>query len=317
METLAPIEAVDLEIATTCNLRCRFCVEAFDRTGRRGRTMRLDQWRAVSEANLRPPYNIVFSGFCEPLLHPQIEAFVAYEKNRGNRVNIGTNGLLLDAPVRNRLLELGVDRFSVSLQSLNADFYTLQTGGGELARVLENLAALQRAVRRDSLETDVAVNLALAKGSVGFVSDMLRWLGERGLGQLYLIRLMRHPENERPFWDAEHYPWEEYYALDLAEIRRVAEESGVRLMASDRRILDRVGCPFPDNGVAVNADFDVSVCGLALQHEEWVLGNLKTERLDDIRRSERWTAFRRAGAAGRYPPVCTEFCSCVFSPNAW
>lgn len=121
METLAPIEVVDLEISATCNLRCRFCVEAFDRTGRRGRTMRLDEWRAVSEANLRPPYNIVFSGFCEPLLHPQIEAFVAYEKNRGNRVNIGTNGLLLDAPVRARLLELGVDRFSVSLQSLNAE----------------------------------------------------------------------------------------------------------------------------------------------------------------------------------------------------
>jgi len=89
------------------------------------------------------------------------------------------------------------------------------------------------------------------------------------------------------------------------------------LMCSDQRLLDKPGCPLPDNGVAINTDFDVSVCGLALQQPGWALGNLKESSLEEIRSSERWQRFREAVHKGSYPSVCTSFCSCVFSDAPW
>jgi pyruvate-formate lyase-activating enzyme len=52
---------------------------------------------------------IAFWGFGEPLTHPDIAEMIRLAKERGLRAEMVTNGLLLDRPTAESLLDTGLD----------------------------------------------------------------------------------------------------------------------------------------------------------------------------------------------------------------
>ncbi|MGO8746316.1 MAG: radical SAM protein [Thermoguttaceae bacterium] len=159
------VEFIQIEPTTRCNFNCRFCA------GRHlpQRDMSLDAFEQVlgsSPAIL----HIRLQGEGEPLVHPGFfeMAEMARARHPAVRVSTITNGSLLSANA-DRLVELGLQHVSVSIDSANPQLFH-EVRGGDLDRVVEGIWALVMA--RASRKAD--------RPAIGFAVTVLR----RTIGEL-------------------------------------------------------------------------------------------------------------------------------------
>ena len=97
---------------------------------------------------MTPSPEVFFGGFGEPLAHPRIFEMVERVKALGvPRVELITNGCLLDEQASRRLITAGLDTLWVSLDGIRPESYSDVRLGALLPHVLENLRVF-RDVRR-------------------------------------------------------------------------------------------------------------------------------------------------------------------------
>lgn len=90
---------VYIEITNVCNLSCSFCPQ----TSRKPEFMQLETFSLILD-QVRPHTNHIYLHVKgEPLLHPNIDQFLDLSYEKGFRVNITTNGTLIDK-VKDKIL---------------------------------------------------------------------------------------------------------------------------------------------------------------------------------------------------------------------
>jgi len=115
----------EFALTRRCNLRCRFCYLdggcVQEMSTRRARSI-IDKIRDEAQV----PF-LSFTGG-EPLLRKDLEPLIAHAKARGLRVNLISNGSLLDAERVRRLVRAGLDSAQISLESWDAAVHNRLTG---------------------------------------------------------------------------------------------------------------------------------------------------------------------------------------------
>ena len=242
-----------LEITNVCNLSCAFCPG----TRRAKRFMTLEEFKILS-AKLRPHTDYLFFHLMgEPLLHPELGAFLAHAGALGFKVILTTNGTLLPAREELLLSAPALHKVNISLQSFEANHR------GELGPYLSACAGFaEKANNADKL-------------------CVLRLWNQNGLDSL---------NGEIEALLARHFPkpWpESCRSRKLAE--RVYLEPGERfdwpdLTGSDRG--EACFCYGLRDQVGVLVDGTVVPC--CLDHEGDIpLGNLFAQELDEIMSTEK------------------------------
>ena len=91
------LDRVYVEIGNICNMKCSFCAGA----KRAPRTMSIPEFTEVCKKLSGYTENLLFHVMGEPLLHPELDAFLKIAGENGYKVSITTNGTLLKkaAPV--------------------------------------------------------------------------------------------------------------------------------------------------------------------------------------------------------------------------
>lgn len=242
-----------LEITNLCNLACAFCPG----TRREKRFMTLEEFKILS-ARLRPHTEyLYFHLMGEPLLHPELGAFLAHAGALGFKVILTTNGTLL--PMRGELLLAApaLHKVNISLQSFEAN------ERGELGPYLSACAGFaQRA------------------GDAGKLCVLRLW-NQNGLDSL-------NEEMETLLAQRFPKPWaESRRSRKLAE--QIYLEPGERFDWPDLTAEDRGGACFCyglRDQVGVLVDGTVVPC--CLDHEGNIpLGNLFDQELGEIMSTER------------------------------
>ena len=119
-----------LEITNVCNLNCAFCPG----TKRSKKFMSFEEFRILA-GKLRPHTDyIYFHLMGEPLLHPELPAFLDYAGTLGFKVIITTNGKLLKEKEQILLNAPALHKMNLSLQSFEAN------EGGELKEYISGCA---------------------------------------------------------------------------------------------------------------------------------------------------------------------------------
>ncbi len=134
---------VYIEPTSRCNLSCRTCVR---------NTWNEDQGD-MSEATFmhimdglrKLPHKpvVFFGGLGEPLAHPDIISMVRQARSHASRVELITNGMLLDEEVCRQLVDAGLDVIWVSVDGAHPESYNDVRLGAALPQVLENAARLR------------------------------------------------------------------------------------------------------------------------------------------------------------------------------
>ncbi|WIV12643.1 radical SAM protein [Proteiniborus sp. MB09-C3] len=106
-----------IEITNVCNLSCRFCPQ----TMRRPEFMELKTFSNILE-QIKPYTDyIYFHVKGEPLLHPEIDRFLDLSYEKGFKVNITTNGTLINKAKDKIFLKPALRQVNFSLHSFDGN----------------------------------------------------------------------------------------------------------------------------------------------------------------------------------------------------
>jgi radical SAM protein with 4Fe4S-binding SPASM domain len=106
-----------IEITNVCNLSCSFC----PKTGRAPQFMAVETFAKILEQITGYTDHIYFHVKGEPLLHPEIGTLLDLSYEKGFKVNITTNGTLIDKAKEKILMKPALRQVNFSLHSFDGN----------------------------------------------------------------------------------------------------------------------------------------------------------------------------------------------------
>jgi MoaA/NifB/PqqE/SkfB family radical SAM enzyme len=147
------------------------------------------------------PPTVHFGGYGEPLAHSRFLDMVRLAKKTGARVEVTTNGTLLDADTAMALIELELDRLVVSIDGVTSESYGLIRVDGNLEQVVKNLRYLRWLKARrggQRINPQVGIAFVAMKRNVDDLSELPRLATHVGAWYIQVSNLVPHtPEMER------------------------------------------------------------------------------------------------------------------------
>ncbi|MGG1445358.1 radical SAM/SPASM domain-containing protein [Brevibacillus laterosporus] len=139
---------VYIEITSVCNLACSFCPQ----TGRQARFIKLDTFTTILDQIKPHTKHIYLHVKGEPLLHPKIDELLDVSHEKGFKVNITTNGTLIQ---KNRIKLLG----KPALRQMNFSLHSFDGHEGSVDR--DNYLSNILSFVREAAEHNVIISFRL------------------------------------------------------------------------------------------------------------------------------------------------------------
>ena len=282
----------------------------------------------------RSQASIFFGGFGEPLMHPNIVEMVEKASQVASRVELITNGVVLDANLAAQLIEAGLDTLWVSLDGASSESYADVRMSDSLGGVLQNIVTYRerhRLLQGD--EPDIGVVFVAMKRNFDQLPALLRQSLRLGISRYLVTNILPYTREmcEEVLYrrsvdrlDGAPSPWHPSLRMPEIDVNAVTRETLLRMRANQPAGLTdhRDRCPFVDQrSTSVSWDGSVSPC-LALMHshtsylfdiqrsvQRYRLGNVNQRPLMVIWRSDEYTSFRQKVEEFDFPP-CTVCASC-------
>lgn len=133
---------VDVELTSQCNLRCAFCIHG--QAKQEYRALTFDSFtRIVDEGERYGLVSMKFNYINEPLLVHDLPDYIAYAKaHRVLNVYFATNGVLLNAKNRERLIEARTSKVMISIDAASAETYETMRRSKHYNLVVQNILSL-------------------------------------------------------------------------------------------------------------------------------------------------------------------------------
>ena len=315
---LPDVRKLYIQPTTVCNLHCRTCIRnVWDAPEAQ---MSMDTFQRLLEGLDDLPHltRVVFSGFGEPLTHPNILEMIGAVRKRDIAVTLGSNGLLLEAKMAQALVKLGVDRLVVSVDGVKPETYA-SIRGGMLYQVLSNLRVLNEVKSQlGSLTPALGIEFVVLRSNVAELAEMTGLASRLNAARVLVSNVLPYTEEMRneilygyeprpPFsaggWPVKADAWVMWGTLELPRLHWGAERRC--RFVQDRAVV--VGC---DGGVspcyALSQNYSYfAVDGRKKQVRRYVLGNVNELPLSEIWMSEEYVRFR-SEVRGFHFPSCPD-----------
>lgn len=211
------IDYLRISLTDRCNLHCRYCRPEVSGHVPHNEILRYEELLRICRAALQLGIRKFKITGGEPLLRKGCSDFIASLKQLDGveQVTLTTNGILL-AQQLPELIKVGVDSINVSLDTLDAAYYTELTGGS-LGNVLQALQELQAAGIPFKLNC-----VPLAENGLTDIMQLLK-LAHSYNASLRFIELMPLECNT------------DLRGLSGSEIRSLLEQAGLQLQRDAQR----------------------------------------------------------------------------------
>lgn len=134
----ADLKSLYIEPTSHCNLNCIMCSRNHWKNESIGH-MDVKLFDKFIKELPESVERIVFAGIGEPLCHPEIIHMLEASAGTGRRIEIITNGTLLDTRISKELVRLKIDTIWISVDSMDEESYEKIRIGSQYSNVLENI----------------------------------------------------------------------------------------------------------------------------------------------------------------------------------
>lgn len=204
-----------LDISNRCNMYCvtcrRSCSDLIDISGQielktELGSMTMARFNRIIDELHRDTLLVSLYATGEPLLNTQASAMVGYASQRGLATMLSTNGMLLDAEMSEKLLRAGIDYCKVAVSGFTQDVYGVYHRGGEVAKVLGNIARFEKIRQSLGMRCMVVVDYILFEHNRHEEQAVRSFCREHGI--IFTLRYGRVFEDSgisSPSESAKHY----------------------------------------------------------------------------------------------------------------
>lgn len=308
-----------VEPTTGCNLHCRTCIRNVWQDP--VQPMSMATFRQIVEGLDQLPnvQRVVFTGFGEPLTHPHILDMIQAIREKQVDVTVGTNGLLMDRPISEALIRLGVDRVVVSIDGVRPETYA-GVRGAMLAGVLDNIRQLTEAKSRlGSLTPALGIEFVALKSNVPELAGLSSLASRLGAARVLVSNVLPYTEEMRaeilygyeprpPFtaggWPVKADAWVMWGTLELPRMHWGAERR-CRFVNDKAMVIGWDGGISPCYALSHTYIY-FAVDGRQKQVSRYLLGNVNETSPADVWMSEDYVRFRSEVRAFHFPscPDC-------------
>lgn len=303
---LYPPQYLNIAITNKCNLSCVMCFRNFLKYTRR----EMD-YRTFKEILEQLPHirHVNFCGVGEPLLHPEFfEMLSLVRKTTHATISFSTNGTLFDEENIENLVQLKVDKISVSIDGTNGTYQKIR---GASFDSLESKLTLFNDVKEklSSEKPMLEVEFVCMKQNIQTLLSLVSCVKTLKCKSLYLL----HPFClSQEFFQEQHLHSsidDDYISLILEKTASLCRESGIHLR--DRGLEPKpILCYEPWYQITVAEDGTIRPCcfmgtlysqfdeyyfdsSLPCDPEEFVLGDGNGCSVNKVWKGDEYSALRR------------------------
>jgi MoaA/NifB/PqqE/SkfB family radical SAM enzyme len=137
-----PLNKIYVEPTNRCNLNCVTCIrnsweESFEDLAWPAYQSLIDGLADFPDAK-----TIAFAGFGEALLHPRFSDMIRLAHANGLRTEMTSNAMLLTSSLAERLIDAGLDQFTVSIDGTSNESHGAVRPGASLEEIMDNVRKL-------------------------------------------------------------------------------------------------------------------------------------------------------------------------------
>ncbi len=326
------LHRVIIETTNQCNLACSICLR--------------QSWGEIpghmSEAvfskfvddldELSSPPEVFFGGYGEPLSHPKILDMIKRTAAIGSRISLITNGTLLTAQLIENLVDAGLHKLWLSVDSSHQDAILESRPGDNQAGVLENLAEIQSSGngKLDVLEPGLA--LTITKNNQPEILDLVERGQVLGFSSFFITNLEAYSANlvdEVPYsLEGLHQPGS--WRADQTDLFKKLEILSAKIPGATIEgpwTDSKIKCPFAERGdLVLRWDGETSPClpllyDRTIHIESWehkqishTLGNILDRSISEIWEDKDYSHLRERLLNNDFSP-CLGCRDCWFSDD--
>jgi len=181
-----------IEVTTLCNLQCGMCVKQNGNGGIPEGSISPETFERLSPVF---PHldSLVLNGIGEPLLHPHLEAFITKAKSllpKHAWVGFQSNGMAMDDQRASSLVNAGLDRICLSLDTVSDDSFRSIRSGGEMQGIVAAFASLNRARSLRGRDLKIGIEFVLMRDNLAELPEALRLAGRAGASFAIVTQLL-------------------------------------------------------------------------------------------------------------------------------
>ena len=339
------LSKVYIEPTSHCNLSCRTCIRNVweEKMGRMTNATFKRILQGIAEFDYRP--SIFFGGFGEPLLHPHIADMVAEAQKVSSKVELITNGMLLNEKLSIDLIEAGLDTLWVSVDGAKPESYADVRIGAALPEIFKNITQYRHQYfMRKMVDPDIGLAFVAMKRNIADLPALLKMSTKLGVSRYLVTNVLPYTREmcdeilyKRSIETLVSNPMCWAPGLDFPIIDANQNTVGPLTQVMSiyprnflvyRKWSDSIDyCPFIRRGsTAIAWDGSVSPClPLMHQHESYlkemkrtvkrhVVGNVKDQSLKALWESSEYVDFRKRVDEFDFSP-CTVCASCQMAES--
>jgi putative metalloenzyme radical SAM/SPASM domain maturase len=186
-----------VEVTTLCNLQCGMCVKQNGTGGIPEGSMSNETFE-----RLLPVFphldTLILNGIGEPLLHPLLETFIAQARTllpETASIGFQSNGMVLTDERAASLIDAGLDRICISLDTISDDSFRSIRSGGEMHGIVAAFDSLNKArARRGGRNLRIGIEFVLMRNNLADLPDAIRWAGRSGAGFAIVTQLLPYQQ---------------------------------------------------------------------------------------------------------------------------
>ena len=262
---------------------------------------------------------VIFTSFGEPMMNPKLFSMIEAVRKLGLDVTLGSNGVLLTDKVSRDLIRLGVDQLVVSIDGGKPATYE-DIRGAQLSLIIKNLETFNRVKKElGVVKPTLVVEFVAMRSNLDELKEVLNLASELNAARLIVSHVLPYTEDmekEKLYGYSPKEPLSigSWPVKSDAWLRWGVIETPRMFWGAERR------CRFvQDKSLVVSWDGNVSPCyayshsyqyyaidGVLKNVEQYSLGNVNEQLLDEIWMSKEYTCFRSNVRAFHFPscPDC-------------
>jgi putative metalloenzyme radical SAM/SPASM domain maturase len=172
-----------VEVTTCCNLQCGMCVKQNGMGGIPEGSMSPETFERLAPA-FQHLDSLVLNGIGEPLLHPHLEMFITRARSllpENAWIGFQSNGMALTGDRAASLVDAGLDRICISLDTVCDDSFRSIRSGGEMGGIVAAFASLKKAKARNrGRDLRIGIEFVLMRNNLADLPEAIRWAGRSG-----------------------------------------------------------------------------------------------------------------------------------------
>ena len=161
------LQKIYIEPTSFCNLKCKMCSRSAWFDEKIGEMEESLFNKIIEEVkDIESVHTIFFGGIAEPFAHSNLLSMVKKAKETNKKVELITNGLLLNENSIRELINLNIDTIWVSVDGCDMESYSHIRVGGNFDKINKNLKLIKE------LKLDLKINTKLGLAFVAMKSNL-------------------------------------------------------------------------------------------------------------------------------------------------